>query len=60
VRGVYSPQDKGLLAIAQVVADVNRRVSVDIALSHAFAGSGSEYRTIGLDTEINAAVRVRF
>ncbi|WP_024904188.1 hypothetical protein [Robbsia andropogonis] len=60
IRGVYSPQDKGLLAIAQVVADVNRRVSVDFSLSHAFAGSDSEYRTVGLDTEIDAAIRVRF
>ncbi|ONW08767.1 hypothetical protein A8E90_29605, partial [Burkholderia cenocepacia] len=60
LRGVYSPQDKGLLAIAQVVADVNQRVSVDVALTHAFSDSQSEYRMVGLGTRIDAAVRVRF
>ncbi|KVE25780.1 hypothetical protein WS67_17965 [Burkholderia singularis] len=60
VRGVYSPQDKGLLAIAQAVADIGKRTSVDIAVTHAFAGAGSEYRAIGLSTEIDAALRVRF
>ncbi|KWZ32909.1 hypothetical protein [Burkholderia anthina] len=60
LRGVYSPQDKGLLAIAQIVADVNKRVSVDVAVSHAFSDSNSEYRMVGLGTRIDAAVRVRF
>ncbi|WP_153491399.1 hypothetical protein [Burkholderia cepacia] len=60
LRGVYSPQDKGLLAIAQVVADVNKRVSVDVALTRAFSDSNSEYRMVGLGTRIDAAVRVRF
>ncbi|RXV65866.1 hypothetical protein D1006_38390 [Burkholderia stabilis] len=60
LRGVYSPQDKGLLAIAQVVADVNKRVSVDVALTHAFSDSNAEYRMVGLGTRIDAAVRVRF
>jgi hypothetical protein len=60
IRGVYSPQDKGLLAVAQAITDVTKRVSVDLAISHAFSGSGSEYRVVGLSTEIDAAVRVRF
>ncbi|OXI93300.1 MULTISPECIES: hypothetical protein [Burkholderia] len=60
LRGVYSPQDKGLLAIAQVVADVNKRVSVDVAVTRAFSDSNSEYRMVGLGTRIDAAVRVRF
>ena len=60
LRGVYSPQDKGSLAIAQVVADVNKRVSVDVAVTRAFSDSNSEYRMVGLGTRIDAAVRVRF
>ena len=59
LRGVYSPQDS-LLAIAQVVADVNKRVSVDVAVTRAFSDSNSEYRMVGLGTRIDAAVRVRF
>ncbi|WP_409995243.1 hypothetical protein [Burkholderia sp. SJZ115] len=60
IRGIYSPQDKGLLTIAQVVADIGKRTSLDFALTHAFAGSGSEYRAVGLSTQIDAALRVRF
>ncbi|MFM0738659.1 hypothetical protein PQQ51_15570 [Paraburkholderia xenovorans] len=60
LRGIYSPQDKGFLAVAQAVTDINKRVSVDLAITHAFAGSNSEYRAVGLSTEIDAALRVRF
>jgi hypothetical protein len=59
-RALYSPQDKGLLGVVQVTSDVSRRVSLDLAISHAFGGSGTEYRAVGFSTEIDAAVRVRF
>ncbi|PMS38406.1 hypothetical protein C0Z20_00495 [Trinickia symbiotica] len=59
-RALYSPQDKGLLTVVQVTSDIDRRFSVDLALSHAFGGGHSEYRVVGFSTEIDAALRVRF